>query len=99
MSEILKAANPLCVARHMPCASIDEQLEFHRQITLASTSPVEQCRRQLHIAAVVVATLSIFYFSMVLGNKLRWHVALWIFMQIPTYIAGAILAVRMWIYT
>ena len=91
-----------CVARVAPLAPyacIDEQLEFHRETRSASTSPIEKCRRQFHIAAIVLATLSICYFAMVLGNAIWWSVMLWTVMQMPTYIAGAALAVRMWIYT
>lgn len=76
-----------------------EQLEFHRQTTSASNSPVEKCRWQLHIAAGVLATVSILYFSLVVDNRLRWSAFVWVVMQISTYIAGAVLAVRMWIYT
>lgn len=76
-----------------------EQLKFHWQEPSVTTSAIEQCRKQLHIAAIAVAALSICYFAMVLGNALRWSVLLWAAMQMPTFIAGIVLAVRMWIYT
>jgi len=75
------------------------QLRFHERCPSASVSPAERCRRELHIAVIVMTTLHIIYFGMVLGDKLLHSVVMLGIVQIPISISAAILVTRMWIYT
>jgi len=72
---------------------------FHKRQALASTSPAEQCRRELHITGLAVSLLQIVYFWMVLEDEMLVSVAVLAIVQIPISISAAILVSRMWIYT
>lgn len=58
----------------------------------------EQCRRNLHIASVVVAVLSLFYFVMILEDELQWAIYMLAIAQFPVNISCSFYATRMWIY-
>ncbi|CAM9667119.1 unnamed protein product [Ectocarpus fasciculatus] len=76
-----------------------QQIQYHAQRTSASTSPIERCRRQLHVTTIAQATLNICYFSLVLGDALRWSVVVLMAAGIPNTIGGVILTSRMWMYS
>ncbi len=59
---------------------------------------MEQCRRQLHVAAVVVAVLSLLYFATVVGGELPASVYVLAIAQFPVNISCSFLITRMWIY-
>lgn len=75
------------------------QLKFHEQQISASSSPIERCRRQLHIQTVTAASISIFYCVLVIEDALRWCQAVLAFAEVPAFIGGAVMAGRMWGYT
>ena len=75
------------------------QLKFHEQQISASSSPVERCRRQLHVQTITAASISIFYCVLVIEDALRWCQAVLAFAEVPAFIGGAVLAGRMWGYT
>lgn len=79
-----------------------EQVMHHAQCLAASTSPVEQCRRELHVVVVIHGVLSLCYFFLVLAVEDH---QLWVTVvlmsgitQLTTNIGG-MLTLRMWVYT
>jgi len=92
------------LARSSPLAphAIFEQIEFHARNHAASTTPKEQCRRHMHLAAVIHAVLSLCYFFMVLvleDDQLWGSVFLLGGINQFTINIGGVLTTRMWIYT
>lgn len=74
-------------------------MRFHREQASAAASPIEQCRRELHITAILGASLSTIYFAMVVGGELRLSLFMLGVSQIPAFINIPIVSTRMWIYT
>ncbi|CAN0450077.1 unnamed protein product [Ectocarpus sp. 12 AP-2014] len=77
------------------------QLKFHAQQFSVSTTPVECCRKNMHVTAVANAVVSLVYFLLVLLVKARWHeisILVVILNQITVSVCG-FLTIRMWIYT
>lgn len=80
----------------------DEQVDFHKRKIAASTSPVEQARRHLHIVVIVHDVIALAYFVMVLGlqDEKQWmSVTLLAGVTQITAGVGGLLTMRMWIYT
>lgn len=75
------------------------QIRFHGEQASAAASPIEHCRRQFHVTAILSAFLSIVYFAMVVGDELRLSTVVLAVLQIPVFISVPILSSRMWIYT
>lgn len=74
-----------------------KQLRFHAEQILASTSPAERGRRQMHIIVIINNLTHAGYFGMVLGHKLRWSVVL---LGIAQALMNpcAIIEARLWMY-
>ena len=45
------------------------QMRFHGEQASALTSTIQQCRRQLHVTAILVDTFSVVYFSLVAATS------------------------------
>lgn len=75
-----------------------KQLKFHARELLASISPVEKCRRLLHLLVITFSITCLGFFCMVLRDEFRWSGVLVSAMQIPSNIGG-VMAIRIWIYT
>ncbi|CAN0110918.1 unnamed protein product [Pylaiella littoralis] len=78
--------------------SLDRQVRYNAQGLAAWTSHVEHCRWHLHLASIAVALLSLFYFTLVLGDELPLSVYVLGVAQFPVNISFSFLATRMWIY-
>lgn len=90
------AATQTCVFDNRHSAS---QIAFHKLHASAAASPVEHCRRHLHIASIIADLLSIVFFAMVVGGELRLSLFVLNVVQIPVMISLPVLSTRMWIYT
>ena len=52
----------------------------------------------LHLLVITYSVMCFCFFSMVLGDELRWSAVLVSAMQIPSSI-GSVMAIRIWMYT
>lgn len=75
-----------------------EQVRFNATQLAGWTSCVEQCRRHLHVAAIIVGILSLLYFATVVGNEIHGSVYIFTVAQFPVNISCSFLVTRMWIY-
>lgn len=75
------------------------QMRFHKQQASAAASPIEQCRLQLHITAMLCGILTMIYCAMVVRDELWLSVFMLGVSQIPTFINIPVISTRMWIYT
>lgn len=62
-------------------------MQFHGEQASALTSPIEQCRHQLHVTAILVDTFSVVYFSLVASDELRLSMYVLGVLQIPVFIS------------
>lgn len=76
--------------------------QFSHTSMSASASPVQECRRHLHVVTFVHNCIELGYFVVVLvvGGEQLWKSAIILYglAQFPLAIGG-ILTIRMWIYT
>lgn len=72
---------------------------FHDVQAAASTSPIEKCRRQLHVHALLSAILSAAYFGMVVMDEWWLSTIVLGVLQVPVFISLPVLSTRMWVYT
>lgn len=89
----------LLLCRHFP--PLYEQLNSHARQASMATSPIEHCRRHLHIVVIIHAVISFIYFCLVLAledDQLKWSVFVMGISQ-ATAFSGGIITVRMWMYT
>lgn len=75
------------------------QVKFHAQQSIPVISPVERCRRDMHITAIIGNILTMTYFAMVIGHKFQGSTVMLAVSLSPSFICSAVFAGRMWIYT
>ncbi|CAM9537409.1 unnamed protein product, partial [Ectocarpus fasciculatus] len=72
-----------------------QQVLFHAQNAWAATSQIERCRRQMHIVAISVGAVHVFFFSLVLRDLLWWAFVVMMAGQIPVSIGIFVSTLRM----
>lgn len=75
---------------------------MHARQTTASSSPIEDCRRNLHVVAIAHAGLTLVFFVLILvleGDQLWGSAILFVGVNQLTVNIGGVLTTRMWIYT
>eukprot|EP00903_Cladosiphon_okamuranus_P009465 g9021.t2 len=82
-----------------PAEESDVDMRFHEEQARAAASPIEQCRRELHVTAILAAILFIIYFALVVGDELQLSLIVLAVSQIPPFISMPVSSTRMWIYT